>query len=153
MHLVIFLKVWIKKNETTSLLPISWSIDFSQKSEKIRSKWNVFIFNLRYSTLLEVKYDQSYDEKPEILIFQKVWNFAIVCVNSICAIKKRTTSLLCTSWNTDCSQKTDKIRSKGNVFSFDLRYTLLLNFMYDRFPLRLFKKFGHSTERPVLITD
>ena len=58
---VLHYKVWNKKNETTSMLPISWSIVCSQKSDKIRSKWNVFSFSLRYSTLLWVKYDQRYD--------------------------------------------------------------------------------------------
>ena len=59
---ILFLhKVRVKKNETTLLLPLSKNIYFSQKSERIRSKWNVFSFNLRYSMLLWDKYDQRYD--------------------------------------------------------------------------------------------
>ena len=53
------------KIETTSLLPISSDIDCSQKTDIILSKGNVFSFDLRYSTLLYVIYDQRYDYKTE----------------------------------------------------------------------------------------
>ena len=53
------------KIETTSLLPISLDIDCSQKTDIIWSKGNIFSFDLRYSTLLYVIYDQRYDYKTE----------------------------------------------------------------------------------------
>ena len=40
-----------KRSETTSYPPFSYNIDCSPKFEKIRSKLNVFYFNLRYSML------------------------------------------------------------------------------------------------------
>ena len=58
-------KVSMKKNETTSLLPLSLDIDFSQKTGIIWSKGNVFSFDLRYTTLLYVRYDPRYDYKTE----------------------------------------------------------------------------------------
>ena len=46
-------KVWLKRkrSETTSYPPFSYNIDCSPKFEKIRSKLNVFYFNLKYGML------------------------------------------------------------------------------------------------------
>ena len=65
LHFFASIKSGSKNHETNSLLSILTNIDFGQKFEKIRSRWNVFSFNLRYSKFLWVKYDQRYDYKPE----------------------------------------------------------------------------------------
>ena len=58
-------KTGSKNHETNSLLPTSKNFDFGQHLERIRSKWNVLSFNLRYSKFLLVKCDQIYDYKLE----------------------------------------------------------------------------------------
>ena len=92
-----------KEGQNKMSLALIWGIVHSCRSNMIRDMMK----NLK----------NWYFKKCQILQFSAFIKFAS---------KNETTLLLPISSNIDCSPKTDKIWSKGNVFSFDLRYSTLL---------------------------